>query len=51
LIENLQRRDVHHMEKAQGFKAFLDLDEPTYFIEQISAKTGKSPVYVAQLCC
>jgi len=48
LIENLQRRDVHPMEEAQGFKALLDLDEPKYSIEQISAKTGKSPAYVAQ---
>jgi ParB family chromosome partitioning protein len=48
LIENLQRRDVHPMEEAQGFKALLDLEEPKYSIEQIAAKTGKSAVYVAQ---
>jgi ParB family chromosome partitioning protein len=47
LIENLVRRDVHPMEEAQGFKALLDLEEPKYSIEQISARTGKSPVYVA----
>jgi ParB family transcriptional regulator, chromosome partitioning protein len=47
LIENLQRRDVHPMEEAQGFRALLDLDEPKYSIEQIAAKTGKSPAYVA----
>ena len=47
LVENLQRRDVHPMEEAQGFKALLDLDEPKYSIEQLAAKTGKSPVYVA----
>ena len=51
LIENLQRRDVHPMEEAQGFKALLDLEEPTYTIEQIAAKTGKQPAFVAQLCC
>jgi ParB family transcriptional regulator, chromosome partitioning protein len=47
LIENLQRSDVHPMEEAQGFKALLDLEEPTYSIEQIAAKTGKSPSYIA----
>ena len=47
LIENLQRRDVHPLEEAQGFRALLNLDEPKYSIEQIAAKTGKSPAYVA----
>jgi ParB family chromosome partitioning protein len=47
LIENLQRRDVHPMEEAQGFRALLDLDEPKYSIEQIGARTGKSPSYIA----
>jgi ParB family chromosome partitioning protein len=35
------------MEEAQGFKALLDLEEPTYSVEQIAAKTGKSPAFVA----
>ncbi|MHB2006589.1 MAG: ParB/RepB/Spo0J family partition protein [Acidobacteriaceae bacterium] len=48
LIENLQRRDVHPLEEAQGFRALLNLEEPKYSIEQIAAKTGKSPSYVAQ---
>jgi ParB family chromosome partitioning protein len=48
LIENLQRRDVHPLEEAQGFRALLNLEEPKYSIEQISAKTGKSAVYCAQ---
>jgi ParB family chromosome partitioning protein len=48
LIENLQRRDVHPLEEAQGFRALLKLEEPKYSIEQIAVKTGKSPVYVAQ---
>jgi transcriptional regulator len=38
---------VHPLEEAQGFRALLNLDEPKYSIEQISAKTGKSPAYVA----
>jgi ParB family transcriptional regulator, chromosome partitioning protein len=48
LVENLQRRDVHPMEEAQGFRALLGLDEPKYSVEQIAAKTGKSPAYVTQ---
>ncbi len=48
LIENLQRRDVHPLEEAQGFRALLNLEEPNYSIEQIAAKTGKSPAYCAQ---
>lgn len=42
LIENLQRRDVHPLE-AHGFRALLNLEEPTYNIEQVAAKTGKAP--------
>src|SRR6185312_507006 len=34
-------------EEAQGFRALLDLDEPKYSIEQIAAKVGKTPVFVA----
>ena len=47
LVENLIRAEVHPMEEAQGFRALLDLDEPKYSIEQIAAKVGKSPVFVA----
>jgi ParB family chromosome partitioning protein len=47
LVENLQRSDVHPMEEANGFRALLNLEEPKYSIDQIAAKTGKSPVYVA----
>ena len=43
LIENLQRRDVHPLEEAQGFKALLNLEDPKYSIEQIAAKVGKTP--------
>src|SRR5665213_3916698 len=48
LIENLQRRDVHPLEEAQGFRALLNLEEPKYSVEQIAVKTGKSPAYCAQ---
>ncbi|MGC1870813.1 MAG: ParB/RepB/Spo0J family partition protein [Acidobacteriaceae bacterium] len=47
IVENLQRKDVHPLEEAQGFRALLNLDEPKYSIEQIAAKTGKHPAYVA----
>jgi ParB family chromosome partitioning protein len=35
------------MEEAQGLRALLNLDEPKYSIEQIAAKTEKSPAYCA----
>jgi len=47
LIENLQRSDLHPLQEAAGFRALLDLEEPKYSIEQISAKTGKKPAYIA----
>jgi ParB family transcriptional regulator, chromosome partitioning protein len=47
LVENLIRADVHPMEEATGFARLLALDEPKYSIEQLSARTGKSPSYVA----
>ena len=47
LVENLIRSEIHPMEEAQGFRALLDLDEPKYSIEQIAAKVGKNPAFVA----
>jgi ParB family chromosome partitioning protein len=47
IVENLQRRDVHPLEEAQGFAALLRLEEPKYSIEQIAAKCAKSPAFVA----
>ncbi len=46
LIENLQRRDVHPLEEAQGFRALLNLEDPKYTVEQIAAKVGKTPAFV-----
>ncbi|AXC12152.1 Chromosome (plasmid) partitioning protein ParB [Acidisarcina polymorpha] len=47
LVENLIRSEIHPMEEAQGCRALLDLEDPKYSIEQIAAKVGKSPVFVA----
>ena len=44
---HLQRRDVHPLEEARSFKGLLDLEEPKYSLEQIAAKIGKPPAYVA----
>ena len=42
LVENLiQRREVHPMEEANGFRAFSTLGGAEYTVEQIAAKVGK----------
>lgn len=48
LVENLIRSEIHPMEEAQGFRSLLNLEEPKYSIEQIAAKVGKTPAFVAQ---
>src|SRR6202020_3128290 len=48
LVENLIRSEIHPMEEAQGFRALLDLEDPKYSIDQIAAKVGKTPAFVAQ---
>jgi ParB family chromosome partitioning protein len=47
LVENLIRAEIHPMEEAEGFARLLALDEPKYSIEQIGARIGKSPAFVA----
>jgi ParB family chromosome partitioning protein len=47
LVENLIRAEIHPMEEAEGFARLLALDEPKYSIEQIAAKVGKQPSFVA----
>jgi ParB family chromosome partitioning protein len=47
LVENLIRAEIHPMEEAEGFRALLNLEEPKYSIEQISARVGKQPSFVA----
>jgi len=51
LVENLIRAEIHPMEEAEGFARLLALEEPKYSIEQIAAKVGKQPSFVASLCC
>ena len=48
LVENLIRAEIHPMEEAEGFARLLALDEPKYSIEQIAARVGKQPSFVAQ---
>jgi ParB family chromosome partitioning protein len=38
---------VHPLDEAQGFAALMRLEDPKYSVEQIGAKCGKSPAYVA----
>ncbi len=38
---------MHPLEEARSFKGLLNLEEPKYSIEQIAAKIGKPPAYVA----
>src|ERR1700678_3752304 len=47
LVENLIRADVHPMEEANGLRALLMLEEPKHTIEQLAAKIGKTPSFVA----
>lgn len=42
------RAEIPPMEEAQGFRALLDLEGPKYSIDQIAAKVGKTPAFVAQ---
>jgi ParB family chromosome partitioning protein len=44
LVENLIRAEIHPME---GFARLLALEEPKYSMEQISARVGKQPSFVA----
>ena len=47
LVENLIRAEIHPMEEAEGFARLLALAEPKYSIEQIAARVGKQPSFVA----
>jgi ParB family transcriptional regulator, chromosome partitioning protein len=45
VVSDLQRRDVHPLDESTGYVSLLHLD---CTVEQIAAKCGKSPAYVAQ---
>ena len=46
VVENLQRENIHPLEEALGFRALLELGQPTYTIASIGARAGKSEAYV-----
>jgi ParB family chromosome partitioning protein len=46
ITENLQRQDIHPLEEAGGFRSLLELNDPSYTVAAIAAKTGKSEAYV-----
>ncbi len=51
IVENLQRKDVHALEEALGYKSLLDLRDggkALYTIESIAERVGKSVSYVYQ---
>lgn len=47
LVENLIRAEIHPMEEAEGFARLLSLNEPKYTIEQLGARVGKQPSFIA----
>lgn len=47
IIENLQRKDVHPMDEAVGFRQLRDKNGK-WTIEMIAQRVGRSPKYVAQ---
>jgi ParB family chromosome partitioning protein len=46
VIENLQRKDVHPLEEAEGYKALLEKGK--YEIAALAGKVGKSESYIYQ---
>lgn len=46
VTENLQRKDVHPLDEAAAFRAYME--EKKVQIEELAAKFGKSPHYIAQ---
>lgn len=46
IVENLQRKDIHPMEEANGFKQIMDIKHID--IKEMAARVGKSRSFVAQ---
>lgn len=46
VTENLQRKDVHPLDEAAAFRAYME--EKKIDIEELAAKFGKSTLYIAQ---
>jgi ParB/RepB/Spo0J family partition protein len=42
-IENVQRKDVHPFEEAQGYRTLLGFEGANYTIEKLAARIGKRP--------
>src|SRR5271163_2031609 len=47
-IENVQRKDVHPFEEAQGYRTLLGFEGANYTIERLAARIGKRPDDVAE---
>jgi ParB family transcriptional regulator, chromosome partitioning protein len=47
IIENAQREDVHPLDEALGYRKLLET-RPTYDVEAIAARVGKSETFVYQ---
>ena len=47
-IENVQRKDVHPFEEAQGYRTLLGFEGANYTIEKLAARIGKRPDEVAE---
>jgi ParB family chromosome partitioning protein len=47
-IENVQRKDVHPFEEAQGYRTLLGFEGANYTIKKLAARIGKRPEDVAE---
>jgi len=47
-IENVQRKDVHPFEEAQGYRTLLGFEGANYTVEKLAARIGKRPEDVAE---